>query len=130
MNPAKGKGAFALQHGQSFFDFPAECSLGSGSSISFRLERRKQPIHGISHEVFPRAGGREWGSNPPRAGLRPLPDLKSGRPTGGVSLPCPCFLATEATAIGGANKSKRAGLIRRKSPRRNVTPWRSKNSRI
>src|SRR5271169_981912 len=33
------------------------------------------------------AGGREWVSNPPRTGLRPLPDLKSGRPTGDESLP-------------------------------------------
>ena len=28
------------------------------------------------------AGGREWESNPSRAALRPLLDLKSSRPTG------------------------------------------------
>ena len=33
-----------------------------------------------SHEVH--LGGREWESNPPKTAWRPLPDLKSGRPTG------------------------------------------------
>ena len=39
-------------------------------------------------------GGREWGSNPPRTGSQPFPDLKSGRPTGerfssGIDLSAP-----------------------------------------
>jgi len=33
------------------------------------------------------AGGREWVSNPPRTGLQPHPDLKSGRSTGNDSPP-------------------------------------------
>ena len=36
-------------------------------------------------------GGREWESNPPKTGSRPLPDLKSGRPTGDDSLPLSGF---------------------------------------
>lgn len=32
-------------------------------------------------------GGSEWESNPPETVSRPLPDLKSGHPTGDASLP-------------------------------------------
>src|SRR5215475_8651600 len=39
------------------------------------------------HPALPKHGGREWESNPTRTGSRPLPDLKSGRPTGDASLP-------------------------------------------
>jgi hypothetical protein len=53
-------------------------------------------------------GGREWESNPRRAVLRPLPDLKSGRPTGDVSPPtqkpigrCPMESAKKDPACAG-----------------------------
>ncbi len=74
-------------------------------------------------------GGRERESNPPRTGSRPLPDLKSGRPTGDDSLP-EIDVSWPAMSAARRNRSSRCLLMRRRSPRRKVTPWRSKNSRI
>src|SRR5579864_7684020 len=74
-------------------------------------------------------GGRERESNPPRTGSRPLPDLKSGRPTGDESLPESAVLRLAGSAAR-RNRSRRCLLMWRRSPRRKVTPWRSKNSRI
>jgi hypothetical protein len=62
------------------------------------------------------SGGREWESNPPKTGSRPLPDLKSGRSTGNASLPyklaCPISPLTPEkgqAARRSAAASRRAG---------------------
>src|SRR6478672_9971802 len=83
---------------------------------------------GFHRTLFER-GGRERESNPPRTDPRPLPDLKSGRPTGDDSLPETDFSAAVASPAR-LNRSRRGLLMRRTSPQRKVTPWRSKNSRI
>ena len=64
-------------------------------------------------------------SNPPGTVSRPLPDLKSGRPTGDASPP-----SRASSAPSRGKRSSRRALTRRRSPRRMVTPWRSRNSRI
>ena len=48
---------------------------------------RAYPLYGGGPRID-LSGGREWESNPPEAVEQPLPDLKSGRPTGDVSPPC------------------------------------------
>lgn len=69
-------------------------------------------------------GGGEWESNPPRTVCQPLPDLKSGRPTGDASPPCASDWTSDAvgTAFGKLpKKSRRLRLSRRRSPRLSVT---------
>jgi hypothetical protein len=50
--------------------------------------------HGDTVGYEHRTGGREWELNPPRTGLQPFPDLKSGRPTRDASLPRPTISVT------------------------------------
>src|SRR5262245_54023990 len=103
-------------------------SLGDLRPRRGGLESVEKGHGGERHRAVPKCGGREWESNPPRTGSRPLPDLKSGRPTGDASLPS---LGTGTTVSPGMwNRSSRCLFMRRRSPRRRVTPWRSKNSRI
>src|SRR5690606_26756973 len=45
-------------------------------------------------------GGREWESNPPKTVSRPLPYLKSGRPTRDDSLPIGSAASTLAASAG------------------------------
>jgi hypothetical protein len=75
----------ALELGNSRRHLAAKCDLGeinvARRSLKFFGEKRRGYFGG------PRFGGREWESNPPKTGSRPPPDLKSGRPTGGDSLP-------------------------------------------
>src|SRR6185436_18631535 len=79
----------------------------------------------FSHVRVRETGGGEWESNPPGTVSRPHPDLKSGRPTGDDSLPLAAVSAGE-----GPKRSSRWTFSRRRSPRRSVTPCRSKNSKI
>lgn len=44
--------------------------------------RRRPSVTSMARPARRGFGGREWGSNPPRTGSQPFPDLKSGRPTG------------------------------------------------
>ncbi len=87
-------------------------------------------LRGASGKVAEESGSR----NPPRTGSRPLPDLKSGRPTRDASPPCAAAasgaageLSAGASSLLVRNRSSRCGLMRRRSPRRKVTPCRSKN---
>src|SRR3982750_2716695 len=54
-------------------------------------------------------GGGEWESNPPRTVRQPLPDLKSGRPTGSASPPPPML-------TGGPRAAKRQRGIAARPP--------------
>src|SRR4029077_10809527 len=119
VEPADREGALLLQRLGARRDLAAEIGLGRlgvGGGARQRIEER-------CHRAFPEAGGRERESTPPRTGSRPLPDLKSGRPTGDDSLPC-------VSSAGRRNRSRRCRLMRRRSPRRKVTPGRSNISRI
>src|SRR5262249_3603175 len=84
----------------------------------------------LHREVSREDGGREGESNPLRTVSRPFPDFKAGRPTRDGSLPGSAFGLPGAASAGRRNRSSRCLLIRLRSPRRKVTPWRSKNSRI
>src|ERR1700724_1856600 len=78
-----------------------ECSLGL-----FRLPTN------LMYEQ--KTGGREWESNPPRTGLQPFPDLKSGRPTRDASLPCDRapVARMERSAIRGRSRGSPRGFPR------------------
>jgi hypothetical protein len=52
-------------------------------------------------------GGREWESNPPRTASRPLPDLKSGRPTRDASLPIAALSIIYITFTRGTKRGRR-----------------------
>src|SRR5215472_10225501 len=124
---AMREGAFALKRFDAFGPFAANVALGLGAAACRKFERIKKGGRRF-HPALPERGGREWESNPPKTGSRPPPDLKSGRPTGDASLP---ELAGDGgSSAGRRNRSRRCLFMRRRSPRRMVTPWRSKNSRI
>jgi hypothetical protein len=86
IEPAKGESPFPFERRNARDRLAAKLSFRGGGAISC-------PAKFIDKEsaqlLAPcERGGREWESNPPKTGSRPLPDLKSGRPTGDESLPC------------------------------------------
>src|SRR5579871_2390461 len=130
IEPAVGEGALVLDGLEARGDLAAEIGFGRfglGRGLFQLIEKNGG---GGDHRALREGGGREWESNPPRTGSRPLPDLKSGRPTGDASLPELGIAAAGGSAAAWRNRSSRCLLSRRRSPRRMVTPWRSKYSRI
>src|ERR1700681_2882032 len=130
IEPAIGEGALVLEILDALGDFAAERSFGHIRLCRGFLQLIEKRSGRRNHRALLEDGGREWESNPPRTDSRPFPDLKSGRPTGGASPPEFDAVAGGIPIAGWRNKSSRCLLRRRKSPRRMVTPWRSKNSRI
>src|SRR5262245_47350585 len=126
IEPAPGKGPLAIQVLHSRGNLPPERLFGVGGLVSSAFQRFEKITGQRARLKF---GGRERESNPPRTVSRPLPDLKSGRPTGDDSLPASALSGTACSAWR-RNRSSRCLLMRRKSPLRSVTPCRSKNSRI
>ena len=82
---SSGEGALLFEGCNPGRRIAAERRLGSFGIVRRRLQRVKKGEH--RHSALRKFGGREWESNPPKTGSRPLPDLKSGRPTGDDSPP-------------------------------------------
>src|SRR5215472_2354666 len=122
-----GDGAHEIEAAMREGAFAANVAFGLSAAVCRKLECFKKGGRRF-HPALPERGGREWESNPPKTGSRPPPDLKSGRPTGDASLPE--LGGDGGSSAGLPNRSSRCLFMRRRSPRRMVTPWRSKNSRI
>ena len=87
VEPAEGKSALPLQRLDALAELAAEVGFRGVGACRGRCLQGVEEGRCRSSPRSWRCGGREWESNPPRTGSRPLPDLKSGRPTGDDSLP-------------------------------------------